>query len=194
MVYCLLIDPDHQVSKILASLLAKTAGFRLMGTVTDTPTALQLCKTFVDLPIFYVVAADPSTNLDLLVTANVLVFVSATAGDAALAYDHNALDFMSLPLSEQRFSQCLQKITQAIQRSNNSYADVVLRMNQLTDKQRAVLRKIGEQKTTRQIADELFISPKTVDTHRTHIREALGFEGRRPLMPFAVLAVEQKLI
>jgi DNA-binding CsgD family transcriptional regulator len=194
MINCLLIDPNHQVSETLTTMMAQTPGFRLMATVTDISTALQLCKTFADLPVFYAVPANPGTNLDLLATANVLIVLSATTSDAALAYDQNALDFVSLPLTEQRLSRCLQKITQAIQQLNNGYADEMLKIKQLTDTQRKVLRKIGEQKTTRQIADELFISPKTVDTHRTNIRETLGFEGRRLLMPFAVMAVERKLI
>ena len=44
----------------------------------------------------------------------------------------------------------------------------------LTPRQREVLQLLAEGKSTREIAAELYVSPKTVETHRHHIMRKLG--------------------
>jgi DNA-binding CsgD family transcriptional regulator len=55
----------------------------------------------------------------------------------------------------------------------------------LTRSERNILRLIAEQKTTKTIAEELFISPKTVDKHRTNICAKLDLHGAYALLKFA---------
>ena len=123
-----------------------------------------------------------------------LVMLSDDPVDAALAYDCDAVDFLRTPLNEMRLWRCLDKLTRFSQYTANGYREILPRMPGLTKMQRVVLYKIGEQKTTRQIADELFVSIKTVDTHRANIRITLQFGERRPLTPFAVMVVQQGLL
>lgn len=56
----------------------------------------------------------------------------------------------------------------------------------LSPTERRVLQMIAEYKTTNQIAEELFISPLTVKTHRRNISLKLNLEGNHTLMKFAV--------
>jgi DNA-binding NarL/FixJ family response regulator len=56
----------------------------------------------------------------------------------------------------------------------------------LTPSERVVVRLIGEYKTTREIAAELFISPLTAETHRRNICEKLGLRGSNALIKFAL--------
>ena len=55
----------------------------------------------------------------------------------------------------------------------------------LTPTERRVLRLVAENKTNREIGSELFISHRTVETHRTHICEKLELAGTRALLKFA---------
>ena len=48
-----------------------------------------------------------------------------------------------------------------------------------------VLRLVAENKTNREIGSDLFISHRTVETHRTHICEKLELSGNRALLKFA---------
>jgi DNA-binding NarL/FixJ family response regulator len=59
-------------------------------------------------------------------------------------------------------------------------------IEKLTDMERKVLKLVGESKSSKEIADELFISPRTVDNHRFHIAEKLGIKGRYKLLRFAM--------
>ena len=55
----------------------------------------------------------------------------------------------------------------------------------LTDREREIFQLVVEGKTNAQIADLLFISPKTVDNHRTRMMEKLGVHGTADLVRFA---------
>lgn len=56
----------------------------------------------------------------------------------------------------------------------------------LTPMERRVLKFVAQSKTNREIGRELFISPRTVDTHRNNIRTKLDLHGRHTLMQFAL--------
>lgn len=56
----------------------------------------------------------------------------------------------------------------------------------LTVSERRVLRLISESKATKEIADELFISPRTVDHHRANISAKLDLKGKNALLTFAL--------
>ena len=55
----------------------------------------------------------------------------------------------------------------------------------LTERQRHVLNAIGVGKTTRQIAAEMNLSVKTIETHRGYLRYKLGFSSAAQLAEFA---------
>ncbi|HJX35462.1 MAG TPA: response regulator transcription factor [Dehalococcoidales bacterium] len=58
--------------------------------------------------------------------------------------------------------------------------------DQLTPREREILKLIAEGHSSREIADTLFISLKTVYGHRTKIMEKLGLRNRTDLFKFAV--------
>jgi DNA-binding NarL/FixJ family response regulator len=59
-------------------------------------------------------------------------------------------------------------------------------LEDLTPTERRVLRMLADYKTSKQIADELFINSRTVDNHRANICAKLGLRGSHALMKFAV--------
>jgi DNA-binding NarL/FixJ family response regulator len=56
----------------------------------------------------------------------------------------------------------------------------------LTPTERLVLRLVGENKTNREIGEELCISHRTVETHRARICDKLDLHGNRALLQFAM--------
>jgi DNA-binding NarL/FixJ family response regulator len=59
-------------------------------------------------------------------------------------------------------------------------------LRELTAAERRVLKRIALGKTSREIAVEGNISPRTVESHRAHIREKLGLRGSNQLLQFAL--------
>jgi DNA-binding NarL/FixJ family response regulator len=59
-------------------------------------------------------------------------------------------------------------------------------MEGLTVREREVLRLIGQGLTTREIADSLCVSPKTVETHRVNLKKKLSVDDVYKLVRLAV--------
>ncbi len=60
-------------------------------------------------------------------------------------------------------------------------------LSNLTPAENQILHLIANEKTSRQIADELFISIRTVDRHRANICLKLNLHGTNALLKFAVM-------
>jgi DNA-binding CsgD family transcriptional regulator len=59
-------------------------------------------------------------------------------------------------------------------------------VDKLSDRELEVLQLFGRSKSTREIADILHLSVKTIETHRAHIKEKLGFKDADEMVKFAV--------
>jgi DNA-binding NarL/FixJ family response regulator len=64
--------------------------------------------------------------------------------------------------------------------------------DRLSDRELEVLEMIGAGKEVKAIAKSLHLSPKTVETHRTHIKEKLNLENARQVARFAVQWVAER--
>ena len=68
----------------------------------------------------------------------------------------------------------------------NEGADTKAGISALTVMQRKVLQLISENKTTKEIANLLFLSPKTVERHRSNICDKLNITGNNALLKFVI--------
>ncbi|MFZ4621895.1 MAG: response regulator [Bacteroidota bacterium] len=59
-------------------------------------------------------------------------------------------------------------------------------IDKLTQSERRVLRLVAENRSSKEISEELNISSRTVDNHRSHICEKLGITGTHALLRFAL--------
>ena len=67
-----------------------------------------------------------------------------------------------------------------------SESDLGTPVDKLSDRELEVLQLFGRNKSTREIADALHLSVKTIETHRAHIKEKLGFKDADEMVKFAV--------
>lgn len=59
-------------------------------------------------------------------------------------------------------------------------------LHRLTEMEKVILRLIASEKSTKEISENLHISPRTVDNHRAHICSKLHLSGAYALITFAV--------
>jgi DNA-binding CsgD family transcriptional regulator len=59
-------------------------------------------------------------------------------------------------------------------------------LEDLSDRELEVFTLIGQGCTTRQIAEKLHLSIKTVETHRAHIKEKLNLKNSTELVQHAI--------
>jgi DNA-binding NarL/FixJ family response regulator len=61
-----------------------------------------------------------------------------------------------------------------------------MKLTDLTKREMQVLHLVAQGKSNKEVADELFISTKTVDTHKTHILDKLGLKNTAELVRYAI--------
>jgi FixJ family two-component response regulator len=110
------------------------------------------------------------------------------------AFRNGAIDFLSKPVDEQDLIDAIQKghaeLDRRLQKVSESNETRRL-LARLTDREAQVLEMLAKGLTTRQIAEALELSPRTVDSHRIAIGSKAGttsaaeltrlwLEGREP--------------
>ncbi len=65
-------------------------------------------------------------------------------------------------------------------------AEEQLSLSQLTAAERKILKLVAQDRFSKEIAETLFISPRTVDTHRNNICQKLNLHGANALYKFAL--------
>lgn len=86
-----------------------------------------------------------------------------------------------------RFSERL--VFKAIQSLEGGMGSPV---DKLSDRELEVLQLLGRGFGTREIANELHLSVKTIETHRAHIKEKLGFKDAGEMVRFSIEWVAQE--
>lgn len=89
-------------------------------------------------------------------------------------------------LSDAMGASLLQRMVGGRKTAKQGGATGELPMDRLTDRELEVFRLIGGGKSVKEIADKLFISAKTVEAHREHIKEKLGLRSSAELLRFAI--------
>ena len=84
---------------------------------------------------------------------------------------------------------CERLVFRAIQSPDS---DIATPIDLLSDRELEVLQLMGKGQGTRDIAETLHRSIKTIETHRMHIKEKLGFKDAVELVKFAFEWVQQQ--
>ena len=74
--------------------------------------------------------------------------------------------------------------------TDNPIPESVDKVHRLSNRELQVLHRIGHGQTTRQIAQHLHLSAKTVENYRTRIKRKLAFDNVSELTHFAVRWVQ----
>ena len=93
------------------------------------------------------------------------------------AFKHGAVDFLSKPIDEQDLIDAVQKafvLLKKVQAVAAERAEVANLLGRLTAREREVLELITKGFTSREIAETLGLSPRTVESHRAHIVAKMG--------------------
>ena len=71
-------------------------------------------------------------------------------------------------------------------RKKDEHSELRARYDKLTDREQAVLRLVAAGFTAPEIGEQLFISPKTVDTYKQRVNEKLGLQHRNDYVTVAL--------
>jgi DNA-binding NarL/FixJ family response regulator len=201
----LLVDDHKVVVDSLQLLFANLPGVEVVGAVNDsrlvadrlsqTPADLLLCdlhmphlsgidltlalrRSHPQVRVLLLTMADDAPTIREAVRAGVAGYVLKQAGrdelETALLTVRQGQPYFSPAALEQ-----LAKLPETDLGDHSLLAT-------LTDRELDVLRLIAEELPTHQIADRLYISIPTVETHRRHLMQKLGVRSVVGMVKFAV--------
>jgi len=203
-----LIADDHPIFRQGLRLLLTSAGFEVCAEAGNGKDALALATTAKPQVAILDVNMPGHTGLEVAQSlrklgAPVTIVILTMEGDEATfnkAMDVGAIGYV---LKENAAEDLVDSVRAAargqyyisptisqylVHRRSRSQALASMRpgLDALTKAERRVLRLISEKKTSPQIAEMLFISPRTVDAHRANICTKLGLRGSHSLLQFAL--------
>ena len=202
----ILADDHEVVRRGVRSILEAGGGFKVVTEVADGLSAVQAVEKlrpallFLDLSLprlhglealRQVRTASPHTKVLVLSMHNDEPYVIEALRAGAMAYIlkgsesteilHAAQEvlagrrYLSAPLSER-----------AIAALTNQTPDQSDPLNALTPREREVLALAAEGLSMAEMAEKLFISPRTAETHRTNLMQKLGLQSQTDLVRFAI--------
>ena len=204
----LLIADDHPLLRAgLRQVIATDPGLQIIAEAADGATALQLLVQHqpdvavldVEMPnltgfallrelraqrlatavVFLTMYHDEdifNEALDLGALGYVLKDSATTDITSAIRAAASGQPFISPAISAYLFNRA-KRTTNLVQQLPG--------LNDLTPTERRVLKLIAENKTSKEIAAELFISYRTVENHRANICQKLDLKGSHSLLKFA---------
>jgi len=109
---------------------------------------------------------------------------------AVRALKFGALDFIEKPFGDQAL---LDRVHEALDEDRRRHGEqiqrdeIVRRMSRLTQREREVMDRVADGKPNKVIAEELGLSPKTVEVHRARLMHKLEVDSLAQLMRIAIL-------
>ncbi|MEH6633519.1 MAG: response regulator [Halopseudomonas aestusnigri] len=178
-----LVDDDEAVREGL-SLLLKTLGYHVVA-FGDPQTFLETLPRLVAGCIVMDIRMPMISGLKVqekLIEANCHWPVVVISGHGDInacrkAFKNGAVDFLSKPLDEQDLIDAIQKGEANLIQINKKHAEVTettTLLNSLTPREKEVLDMVSRGWATKEIAASLSVSPRTIESHRSHIAEKLG--------------------
>jgi DNA-binding NarL/FixJ family response regulator len=197
----LLADDHAIVAEGLASLLR--GEFSLVGTVGSGPELLEAARRLRPDVVVTDLAMPGMSGLDALRQLKTrglgakIVFLTmhADAQLAAEALRAGASGFVVKHAAGQELISAINTVLRGRTYVTPSLAQEVLAMlaepgtpraGKLTPRQREVVRLIAEGRTMKEVASALGLSPRTVETHKYQVLEALGLTTTAELIRYAL--------
>ncbi|MCI0747526.1 MAG: response regulator transcription factor [Verrucomicrobia subdivision 3 bacterium] len=203
------IADDHPIFRHgLRQMIESDPRFQVVGEAGDGPTALaQIRKLAPDIAVIDVTmpkqgglevvralraSRPPIACIMLTMHAEESTFNAAMdAGAQAYILKENAMEDVLLGLRAVAsgavyLSPTISSYLLRRQQRASALREKKTGLATLTPTERRILLLVAENKTNKEIAAELFISPRTVESHRSHICQKLELDGPHRLLQFAI--------
>lgn len=203
----LVVDDHPLLRQGLAMLINQQKDLRVCGEAEDVHTALQVITdkrpdivivdislkgpdglellknirtTDPDLPVLILSMHDEAIYAERALRARANGYImKQEATEMVLVAVRRILDgdvYLSDSMSKKMLQQYIDGVPSVLQS----------RIGTLSDRELEVFCRIGEGRATREIAEELHLSIKTVETYQAHIKEKLGLRSGRELIQHAI--------
>jgi DNA-binding NarL/FixJ family response regulator len=168
----------EKVKKLAPDVVLMDLAMPIMGGLESTR---RIRKRFPKTKVLALTQYEDREYIIPTIEAGARGFVSKTAAFSELASAIQAVyqggSFLSPVAAAAVVEECQQKI--ASEGETDSYQN-------LTDREREMLKLVAEGYTAREISDMLVVSLRTVETHKTNLMKKLNIHNKADLIRFAI--------
>jgi DNA-binding NarL/FixJ family response regulator len=208
----LVICDDHKIlTDALAMVVERDAGLRMVAPPVHTPEeAVELCREHVpDVVLMDIVFKGPMDGIEAtrrikaVSPATKVVIMTAHDDEQLLveAVEAGASGFLSKDEAADQVLAAakaaaegevlidpttLTRLLHQVAKEREARRDALALLDELTDREREVLQLLAEGVRNDDIAQRLFISPQTVQTHVRNVLAKLGVHSKLEAVAFAV--------
>lgn len=203
----LIVDDHPAIREVLATTVSDEPGMVLSGTASSAAEAVEQAKESPPDVVIIDISLRDAHGLELIsrlreegietqavifsvydenlyaeraIQAGALGYVMKTESTQNVVSAIRSVHRGDVYVSRRIASQILGKV---VRRQQHNLGATV---EELTDREMAVFQMLGEGTGVRDIAEELSLSRKTVETYRRRAKEKLGFESIPELLQYAV--------
>jgi len=205
----LLIADDHPIFREgLVKIIERNASFALVGQAADGAEALRSIRELhpdiavldIEMPKMSGIDVARDVHKEALPTELVILTMYKDPVYFNAAFDLGVRGYLLKDVVGGELVSCLtaiaegeyyispaisQLLVERKKRMDNLLKDVPS-LGSLTPAEKKILRLVADNLTSKEIADKLFVSARTVENHRTHICQKLGIKGHNRLLQFAL--------
>jgi DNA-binding NarL/FixJ family response regulator len=204
----ILIVDDHPIIRHgLSQIITQESDMTVTGYAQDAAEAMQSIKTLKPALAVVDISLNGKNGLELIKDIKIqhpnLPVLTLSIHDESL-YAERALRagakgyIMKQEAAEKLVSAIRKVLSGQIYVSDKMAAKMMRKLvngrnepgaspvDSLSDRELEVFRLIGQGLGTRQIAQQLFLSMKTIETYRAHIKEKLNFADAAELLQYAI--------
>ena len=172
------MDAVNKTKELSPDIVLMDLAMPVMGGLEATR---RIRREFPATKVLALTQYDDSEYVIPVIEAGARGFVTKMSSSSELASAIQAVygggSFLSPSAAASLVEECQQKTN--VEGEKDPY-------EQLTDREREVLKLVVEGYTAREIADMLFISPKTVEGHKARLMDRLNIHNTTDLIKFAI--------
>lgn len=206
--YSVIIVDDHPIVRHgLAQLIERAPNLEVSGQAASASEAMQLIRDLEPAVAVIDISLEGGNGLELIKQikaqgVDTKMLVSSMHDEllyAERALRAGAMGYLNKVESTDKIVEAIEQILgsriylsgpmteRVLQRMMRNDGDTSASpIDSLSDRELEVFEMIGQGLTTRQIAKKLHLSPKTIETHREHIKTKLNLQNNNELVRQAV--------
>lgn len=180
--------------------MEKVDKYEVVGEATEGDKALELIKKLqpdcaildYDMPKMNGLQIAEQIRNENLDTKIIFLTFHRETSVIKEAFSRGVLGYVSKDNQEDELDRCIDSVIQGKRYISQNLAlylvvpESIEKRQTLTKIEHIVLKMVAENKTTQEIATELFISQKTVETHRSNICKKLDITGNNALVRYVL--------
>ncbi len=204
----LIVDDHPLIRGGLRQVIGEDGRFELIGETGDGELALKLIQekkpdvAVLDVNLPGVGGLEIAQQLQAMKSPTRVIMLTMHKEEELCnrALDHGAMGFVLKENAVEEIVKAIAAVAEGEHYLSSAISGYLVRrhsraerlakekpgLDHLTKAELRILKLISQKKTSREIAAELFISPRTVEAHRTNISSKLGLRGSHSLLQFAL--------